>query len=222
MPPLKTSEYLKRELDSLAGDVARPAASDDHEPDQVALGAEDLMETVRSALLASHERLSTQSENELTEALRKYPAAREWLLDDHLCKSLIRQVPLMVGRISRLEPIVAQRVPDDAVNSFLQEAVRSYSFGLFQATVALAGAAMEHALRERVPYADVNSWLLDDLITAAGRFKILNTGSFQLAKQVQRARNHVLHGTPCESEAAFDTLASARGVLEALYSGDSQ
>jgi serine/threonine protein kinase len=60
--------------------------------------------------------------------------------------------------------------------------------------------------------------LLDTLIEAAGRCRLLDSPELHLATQVQRSRNRVLHAGLCNAGDAFDVLVSARGVLEALYS----
>lgn len=175
------------------------------------------MGLVRSALLESLETLSSEDNERLCAWLRDYPDACGRLLDDHISKLLVRGVPDKVRRVLRFQPVLTAQVPDRAVHVFLQEAVRSYLYAHFQAAVALARAAVEQALRTRVPYADVGNWTLDTLIDGAGRFRVLEPAALQLATEVQHAGNSVLHGKACHEGTAFDTLAKARGVPEALY-----
>jgi hypothetical protein len=183
----------------------------------VAVDAEKIMSRVRGALFDSFETLSSEENEQLCAWLRDYPHACAHLLDDHISKLLVGRVPEMVRRILRFEPIATAGIPDTVVNVFLQEAVRSYLYGHFQAAVALARAAVEHALRATVPYAAVGNWTLDTLIEAAGRFKLLDAAELQLATEVQHAGNRVLHRQACDETVAFDTLVKSRGVLEVLW-----
>jgi hypothetical protein len=199
---------LTHDLDSIDGSS---------QPDRASIEGEAILATIRSNLLESYEALSTEESHRLVRLLRDYPDSCAWLLDDHLSKVLVSQIPRMVKRILRFQPIVVPAVPDAAVNAYLREAVRAYWFGLFQAAVSLARAALEHALRQRVPYGEQQRWSLDMLIEAADRGKLLAPAELQLATQVQHIANRVLHSKPCRPDEAFDALVSARGVMETLY-----
>lgn len=146
--------------------------------------------------------------------------AVEFVLDDYLSRSLSADVPDFVKRVMRLEPVPVPRLPEGPANVYLREAARCYFHGLNQGAVTLARAAVEQGLRECVPFAAQNRWTLDELIDAAGRFKSLSNVHMQMATDVQRLGNTVLHSQPCSSEQACQALTKARGVLETLFASE--
>jgi hypothetical protein len=188
------------------------------EPDVPEMRA--MLHVLQTMVLESYESVSLLEREGAVHILREQPESCAYLLDDYFSRLVVGRVPDMVRRTMRFDPIAATTPPAPAVNVCLREAVRSFLFGLFQAAVALARAALERALRERIPYASVNNWQLEDLIRAAATFRALEPSAVQFATDVRLAGNTVLHGEQCSETLAFDVLVKARGVLEALY--DSQ
>ena len=175
------------------------------------------MRDIQAVVLNSYEVLVSH-EDHASPVFQIDRNAAGWLLDDYLSKLMVSRIPQTVTRAMKFDHIVVDNLPRSEVQLYLREAVPSYLFGLDQAAVALARAAIELALRERVPYADVNSWLLDKLIEAASRFKLLAPATLQHATDVQHLGNGVLHGSPCNPDDVFDVFVKTRLVLEALYS----
>jgi hypothetical protein len=138
------------------------------------------------------------------------------VLDDFLCRKLVSEIPKIVERVLKLEPIVTVEDPSDSVHVYFRQAMRCYALGIPLAAVALARACLEQALRERVPLAS-GLLKLDDLITAAGRFKKLDPAQLQLASDVRRVGNEVMHRGECNDEKAFTTILRVRALVEALY-----
>ena len=76
---------------------------------------------------------------------------------------------------------------------------------------------MELALRETVKLPSTRNLDLDGLITAAGLTKILEPAHLQMAREVQRTGNQVVHRQPCTDDQALDTIVNVRAVVEQLY-----
>ncbi|MCH8268654.1 MAG: hypothetical protein IH846_14145 [Acidobacteria bacterium] len=144
----------------------------------------------------------------------------ESLLDDCFCFTLVNQIPTMVSRALRMDPLVISEYPEGPVNIYLREATRAYLLGLFIASVALSRSALEQALEEKVSkglQTDSKEERLKKLIKAAELLKLLRGENLYLADQVRKQANKVVHGRPCkEGEAFGDADAGARG--EALDS----
>lgn len=141
-------------------------------------------------------------------------------LDDCFCRILIKQIPKMVSRALRLEPLVVSEFPREPVNVYLREATRAYLLGLFIASVALARSALEQALEEKVPKLlhTESKDKMKMLIKAAERSKLLEADILCLADEARKQANKVVHGKACKETEAFDILIKTRRVVHALYS----
>jgi hypothetical protein len=191
----------------------------EEEEDDPTLGAEcekarqyfeQVLQALGADLVESHMVLSPPGDQTETGVFDEH------LMDDHYSRTLLAQIPKMVRRTLRLGR-VSGRSPAGTVNVYLREAARAYVMGLHQATVALARSALEQALRECIRLPGAEGWLLDRLLEGADKCKVLEPASLQSAKRVQRVGNAVIHGGPCDENAAFSVLSSARTVLEVLY-----
>ncbi len=114
------------------------------------------------------------------EFLRPTGLAREILessLDHCFCRTLVKQIPTMVSRALRLEPLVISEYTKGSVNVYLREATRTYLLGLFIASVALSRSTLEQALEEKVSkvlQTDSKEGNLKKLVDTAGLEKLLH------------------------------------------------
>ena len=72
-----------------------------------------------------------------------------WCLDDCFSRVMVSEIPNMVSRALKLQPVMTDKQAQVAENTFIQEATRCYIFGLFLASVALSRSALEHALQTK-------------------------------------------------------------------------
>jgi len=146
----------------------------------------------------------------------------EYSLDDHYSRHFLREVPKIVKRAVKLEPLFITRPIAERVEIYVREATRAYLFGLFQASIALARSALEESLKERLragaPLLAQSDELLA-LLRAATLAKLLGGSLLQSAHDVRKAGNTVLHGSRCGDQDAFDVLIKTRKVLDALHKG---
>jgi hypothetical protein len=204
------STYLSESLDDFDREYAaleETAAGDDRA----------ILAKLETILVESYEVLSPDEYERVHQVFMARPSLCEYCLDNHFSRRLLRDLPQIVQRVMKFEPIVVAKVPTGPVNVYLREAVRCHIYGLHQGAVTLARAAMEQGFRERVPFAAQNRWTLDELIDAAGKFNTLERAHLQMATDVQHCGNRVLHQQPCSADQAADALTKARAVLEALF-----
>lgn len=145
------------------------------------------------------------------------PGGIEGFLDDALCRKFVREVPEMVRRLAAFERLAIADEPADGVRAFFQEAVRCYVLGLSAASVALARACMEQALRETVPLPHAAKLPLDSLIAEALPTKVLDGPHHQWARQVQLIGNRVLHKESCTDVDAQEVIVKVRSIIGMLY-----
>ena len=105
---------------------------------------------------------------------------------------------------------------------YLRQAAKCYIFGLPQAAIALARAALEDCLRKKlakmygkstVAQADLKDWI-DDLVRTKG----LSRGGGTLAHKVRVAANEVLHPDDevAEPPDALGAIEAARAIIMEL------
>lgn len=145
------------------------------------------------------------------------PGGIEALLDDALCRKFVKEVPEMVRRLAAFERLAVDNEPTDSVRAFFQEAVRCHVLGLSAASVALARACMEQALRETIPLPHAPSLPLDSLITEALPTKTLDGPHYQWARQVQNIGNRVLHRESCTDVESQEVIVRVRSIIGMLY-----
>jgi len=141
-------------------------------------------------------------------------------LNESYCRDLLKGVPAIVERTIKLSHLTLSGISDSEF-VYLREAANCYIFGLPQAAVALARAAVEDSLRSKlakffgkdaVARADLKN-LLDDL---APRAKTLSREGRNLAHKVRVAANDVLHSQATGPPDAMDAMAvieAARAVI---------
>jgi hypothetical protein len=107
----------------------------------------------------------------------------------------------------------------------LAQATRCWLFGLDAASAALSRAAIDLALREAIsrrpdiePPPGKRGWDLVDLIGAAHSLRILDDCSRDMAHQIRRIGNDILHANKTKSPPSGDILFQARAVVERVVS----
>jgi hypothetical protein len=116
--------------------------------------------------------------------------------DECYTRQLLERIPKMVSRTMGLSLMLPRKMPSSATNMYLKEATRSYILGLWQGSIALSRAAVEHGLREETSKLNLKNPAFYELITAATRLRLLDDEHAKMASQVERMGNQVLHGTP--------------------------
>src|SRR5207302_10234441 len=145
----RISSYLREQLEDFDQDDSE--STDETE----AISPEDraLLAKLQVMLVESYEALSTDECERVHMMFSANRSLCEYFLDDYFARRQIDDVPQIVQRVMKFEPIIVSKVPTGPVNVYLREAVRCHIHGLHQGAVTLARAAMEQGLRERVPFA---------------------------------------------------------------------
>ncbi len=127
-------------------------------------------------------------------------------------RSFVLDSPPILGRAST-------RVVD-----LLGEATRCHLYGLHQASVAICRACLEKSLAERVPREQVlqerlnsGSGELECLIGAAFRLGCLDGPRHEMADQIRKHGNDVLHRGHVRGERSWDILLNTRAVVSYLF-----
>lgn len=147
------------------------------------------------------------------------PENWQWAVDDHYSRQCVNDVSRIVKRFLKLTPVLVGRIPNDEVSLYLREATQSFIHGFFQASTALARAALEAGMNELLKQklgATPNTDLIDKL-NQLERFKFINANVARLAHDVRKAGGNVLHKSPAPEKLAFDTLINVRKILMKLY-----
>ena len=176
----KTSDYLKQCLQTKPGD------SPGHQPNPLPDDPVTRMvtEMAMAVLFDQHTGVSDGSSGFVLGASK---AQTELALDDLICRHFVHEAPKIAERVSKFEPLIAKKLPNDTAQRYILQAVRCVIFGFPLAAVALSRACLEQALRECVPRsADLAT--LDLLTVAAGRFGKLDPPHLQMADEIRRHR----------------------------------
>ena len=137
------------------------------------------------------------------------------LLDEFYCRDFLKGVPAIVERTIKLSRLTLSGISDSGF-VYLREAANCYIFGLPEAAVALARAAVEDCLRSKlakffgknaVAETKLKS-LLDDLAP-----RVLSRKGLTLAHKVRVAANSVLHPPATEQLDAMAVIEDARAVI---------
>jgi hypothetical protein len=211
---MNTSQYLLEFLQSCDEDdeSEKPTSAEEKK-------LTNLLDTLR---IASVESVLPEQLSEVVKHLHSPKDILEYALDDHYSRYFLREVPKVVKRALKLEPVFIKRPIAERVEIYVREATRAYLFGLFQASIALARSALEESLKGHLR-ADAPVLAQSDelvaLLRVAERSKLLNSSLIQSAHDVRKTANAVLHGTRCGDLDAFGVLIKTRKVLDALHSG---
>ena|SRR2546425_2296510 len=130
-------EYL-RDLDKDFEESEGPTSPEDKQVERA----------IRQIKIDSIESLMPEELETIIGILRHRRDMLEWSLDDHYSRSLLKEVPEIVRRALKLEPLYVKRQIKGPAETYVREATRAYLFGFFQASVALSRSALEQSLRE--------------------------------------------------------------------------
>jgi hypothetical protein len=145
------------------------------------------------------------------------------LLDELYSRELLRNVPDFVERTKALQAMVFPDPRNEAWFVYLKESANCYIFGLPQASVGLARAALESRLKEVCAKqfgsnaAEIAG--LDVLINEYGPRMNLSAATLKKADWVRIAANRVLHGKPSTSAEALAVFEKVRELLVSLSGG---
>jgi len=212
---MNTSEYLRIYLKHFDDDFEK------EQPSQTPEEKEWLI-TFRKLEIDSIESVLPADLAKLIHEVHSGRDTLEFVLDDYYSRHFLDEVPKIVKRALKLEPLFTKQSIEGSVETYIREATRAYLFGLFQASIALTRSALEQSLKENLRAQDPMLAQTDELLSllkGAELSKSLDGSLLQFAHEVRKSANTVLHGTPCGDQAAFDMLIKARKVIDALYSG---
>ena len=146
------------------------------------------------------------------------PEGLEPFYNEFYCKVFLEQIPKMAERTRRLPTLHTKTPVDRATNLYLREASRSYILGIWDAAVALARAAVEQVLEERLKQTVPGlQGGLDEMMKLAERFRILDREQLSAAGRVQRRGNMVLHKGQANEDDAWSTIVDVRAVVAYLH-----
>jgi hypothetical protein len=140
-------------------------------------------------------------------------------VDEVYCRDLLRDVPGFVERTLNLAKISLAGVANGESVVYLREAANCYIYGLPQAAIALARAAVEVHLRGKASQllgrAVVAEMDLKDLIDDRRLAALFPSDAKKNAHDIRVAANRVLHEEPATSDDALRVVQAARFVLTA-------
>jgi Domain of unknown function (DUF4145) len=145
----------------------------------------------------------------------------------HYAMQLLDILPEMRRRSFELSTLPLLGHASEELVDLLHEATRAHLTGLHSACVALCRAALERALVERVPSAEVvkqrssgRRGHLENLINAAKATGLLDQSLTDFAHGLRTRSNDVLHGIRGKAlvEDSFVIISDARLLVERLFS----
>ena len=154
-----------------------------------------------------------QSENWFTEFYSNSVS-----LDELYCREFLQGIPGMVDRTLSLKHLTLTGLSDSESFVYLREAANCYILGLTQSAVALARAAIEHALTKKLEKSfGANAIRGTDLKVLikdyAARGNTLSREGRSRADKVRMAGNDVLHQQTTPALNALDIIEAARSVI---------
>ncbi len=168
--------------------------------------------------LESFEGFSSEEDAELARFFGDIPDFLPDILDETYVRQLLTQVPDVVQRTLRLTQIVPRKFPSKTVDAYLSEATRCFVFGLWNASSALARAAVELALKQAISQRGTQPpRSLMEAVSVAVDVGVLDGPNQELANQVLKTGNAVLHNRPADEQQAWGVLCAARGILAHIY-----
>jgi hypothetical protein len=182
---------------------------------------EQIRKAVRATvddIIASREMLTEGKFAPMEKLLAATPNLIEELLDERFTRDVIRAAPGYVMRTLELSRLEGSRIPSKMTNRYLQEASRTYVFGLPQASVALCRAGIEQALKEKLNIQGAPSFIpMKNLLKKAVDDGVIDGVIGQSIETIAKEGNTVLHEKPADLAKAYDLLVMLRGVLQHLY-----
>lgn len=147
--------------------------------------------------------------------------AEAWL-DGYYVYRQLGAIPGMIERTLQLSRLDATSIPSEQTTRYISEASKCYIQGFEIATVAMARAALEQAIKERFAQLNVPSsgLVLGKLIKVAqSRNIVLSPDGINFARDLVNRCNAVMHRQPpYNKDAAWEILAGIRALLAEIYS----
>ncbi len=178
----------------------------------------ETLRIIADDVIASRESLSDNKLAAIEKLVAQMPDVISHLLDDRYTRDVIHAVPGYVRRTMELSRLEGSRIPSKITNGYLREAVRTYIFGLPQASVALCRAGMEQALKENLGYQGTETFVkMDDLLDEAESAGVIDSVIRKSAREIADEADDVLHEKPADLTKAYAVLLLLRGVLQHVY-----
>jgi hypothetical protein len=215
----------------MLSDRVRDFIYQEDSPDHFDMSAEEsaeaeqsrrLAEVIVDRIISSRERLANWNLPEIEQVVSQMPETIEYLLNERFTKDLVAGVHDYVRRLMKLSRLEGKEVASQVTSTYLQEAVRTYVFGLPLASIALSRAALEQAVKERMNYQGKRQSVgLSELLDEAETAHVIRDKTVgSMAREVAKTANDVLHQKPATIAEAYEMLIKLRGVLQHLYEGD--
>lgn len=138
------------------------------------------------------------------------------LLDEFYCRDLLKAIPAIVERTVKLSHLTLAGISNSEF-VYLREAANCYIFGLPEAAVALARAAVEDSLRTKLAKflgkSAVAEAKLDKLLHDLAPRGFLSRQGRNSADEVRLAANNVLHHETIGQPEALPVIEAARAVI---------
>jgi hypothetical protein len=212
---LTLSQQVQNFLDTLDSYADDGSA----EERQEASSATQLVVALVDDIIASREMVTDNRLAVLKKKLEDTPQLIEHFLDERSTRDAITAVRGNVQRTLQLSRLEGSHIPSKITNRYLQEAARTYTLGLPQASVALCRAALEQALKENLGYQGTGTFVkMEDLLDEAQSAGVIDGFNRKIAIQIADEADDVLHEKPVDSSKAFAVLLALRGVLKHVYS----
>jgi hypothetical protein len=153
--------------------------------------------------------------------IEKHRKIVEYLLDEFHTREFLKNARKIVDRTIQLTAMIPKSTPDKGVNLYLREATRCYISGFWESSVALSRTTLEIALRRRLK--EQEGFLPTDdkfetVIEYAYLCRVIDHVHHEMAEDVRKKGNDVVHGSAANEDIAGRVLSNTRGVLGYLYS----
>jgi hypothetical protein len=141
-------------------------------------------------------------------------------IDNYYVYPQLSTITSMVERTLLLAKFETTITPSEQTNLYISEATQCYIRGFMLAAVAVARAALEQSLKERLHEEAYQDWNLGQLLKVVEqRGVILPPHSVQIARDLNKRCNKVMHNRPIQSDDdAFHILDGVRFLLKEIYS----
>ena len=213
-------EYDPPLSQSLLGDLYDREAAEkrEHKDDPEWENTRRLVGLVIQHLVQSREQFLNKPLAAVEKLHQVEPEAVSWLVDDYLTREELKNIPRRVRRVLSLSQLETLRIPSRTTTSFLLEATRTYVNGLPASSITLCRAALEQALNSELGRVERQHRIdLVDLISEARKWHVLDDPTRDMADDIRRVGNDVLHGKVPTDASAFDILTKTRGILAHVF-----
>jgi hypothetical protein len=213
---LTLSEKVQSFIETEDSENIHPLSREDRDKEG---RAAKMIEEIVNDIISSRESLIENKYADVEKLVESDPEFIKGFLDDRFTRDLTSGVSGFVNRTMQLSRLQASGRASEVTNGYLREAVRTYIFGLPQASVALSRAALEQALKEKLALQLSGEFrTFQDLLQEARKWNILD-GTMELcARDVANAGDEVMHEKPSTLSKALEILDKLRGILQHVYS----